>query len=232
MLQKFGKIGDKDEFYSTKKHLLYNLGTTTDLFKGNKGRKVLREIIVVINEHKQHESDYRDRLPDFSTIRPQDVSILLQEIAERQMGFGELDFFKPLPKSLWGSYFELMQKVVYLKGHRIHEKGVKSDNFYVIKSGSVWFLSNEEGAKDMPFMEVDSYFGEFELFDQLKRRYSVVAKKVTVVYVLKRVDFLNTIMQDIQIRTQFEEETKKRIFEFERADRACGREIRRKQRAS
>lgn len=81
------------------------------------------------------------------------------------MGFGQLDFFKPLPKRLWGVYFELMQKAVFLKGQRIYEKGSGSRHFYVIKKGSVWFLSNEEGAKDMPFMEVDSYFGEFELFD-------------------------------------------------------------------
>ena len=57
MLDKFDKYGDKHEFYNTKKYLLHSLATTTNLFKGNKGRMILREIIVVINEHKQHESD-------------------------------------------------------------------------------------------------------------------------------------------------------------------------------
>ena len=123
-----------------------------------------------------------------------------------------------------------MQKAVFLKGQRIYEKGSGSRHFYVIKKGSVWFLSNEEGAKDMPFMEVDSFFGEFELFDLSKRRHSVVAKKVTVVYVLKRKDFLNTLMQEKQIRTPFQEAMKSRILEFDKADRACGREIRRKKR--
>lgn len=88
-------------------------------------------------------------------------------------------------------------------------------------------MMNEEGHQHMPFMEVDSHFGEFELFEKSKRQHTVVAKRKCVVYVIDRSIFLGEILVETRLRIPFLKAMRNRLQNFDKSERECGREIRR-----
>jgi CRP-like cAMP-binding protein len=52
------------------------------------------------------------------------------------------------------NFYEVMEKKVFIKGDVIFERGSPSTYFYVLKSGKVWFMMNQDQLKHYPFMEV------------------------------------------------------------------------------
>lgn len=44
----------------------------------------------------------------------------------------------------WIPFFEKMERITFIKGDLIYEKGSPCSHFYVIRSGSVFFMSNED----------------------------------------------------------------------------------------
>jgi signal-transduction protein with cAMP-binding, CBS, and nucleotidyltransferase domain len=77
-----------------------------------------------------------------------------------------------------------------------------------------------------PFMEVDSYFGDFELFEESSRRWTVVAKSFIVAYSIPRNDFLD-LVKEKQYREPFLINMMIRLEKFAKADRECSRAVRR-----
>lgn len=235
MLTKFAKASESELFFSEKFDLLQKINRQDKhkLFQGSKGRKIFREINTVIKEHKKHDHE-EIPMPSFQELPQKDRNSLMLEIAERYYRFDTLTFFKSVPEKLWVRFFENMKKETYIKGNIIFEKGGDSKAFYVIRKGKVMFMSRQDDTKEKPFMTVDSYFGEFEIFGKegsRRRRWTVVAKKKTVVYSISRGPFLNEILYDNNLRKIFLGSMKKRIQEFEKAERQCCRALRRHQRA-
>ena len=77
---------------------------------------------------------------------------------------------------------------------------------------------------------VDSFFGEFELFDEEnnKRMWTARAKGKCIVYAIAKDSFLTKVMRETSFKKEFVVAMEERIRSFKRAERACGREIRRK----
>lgn len=75
-------------------------------------------------------------------------------------------------------------------------------------------------------MEVNSFFGEFELLEDSSRRWTVLAKTFLVVYVLPKNEFLDLI-KDREFREPFLQCMDKRLLAFEKSDRECSRAVRR-----
>ena len=96
-------------------------------------------------------------------------------------------------------------------------------------------MTEEPGLKhkDYPFMEVDSYFGDFEILDKNKpsRQWNVVAKKNTLVYAIHRTHF-EKLFADQKSFEEFKNATFERHLYFEKCERECKRALRRKLRAT
>lgn len=75
-------------------------------------------------------------------------------------------------------------------------------------------------------MEVNSYFGEFELLDDTSRRWTVLAKTFLVVYVIPKNEFLDLIKEK-EFRDPFLKHMQERLDAFQRSDRECSRAVRR-----
>lgn len=75
-------------------------------------------------------------------------------------------------------------------------------------------------------MEVEDWFGEFELFDETPRKWSVMAKSKCVVYQVPKTLFLR-LFDKKEIRKGFLKATIERISCLEKAERECGRVLRR-----
>lgn len=123
-----------------------------------------------------------------------------------------------------------MRKRVVLKNTSIFEKGQSPSYFYLIRSGSVVYATVDQEGNKHPFMEVDSYFGEFELFGEDKSRvWTVMAKTNIIVYTLKRTKFVQ-LFSDYQLREAFLKAMNERLYNFHKVEREIGRAIRRIQR--
>lgn len=167
-----------------------------------------------------------DIIPDFKNVRPTDRTRLLLQVCERKYRFGELKFFQNIPRFLWLKFYEHMEKRVYLKGDVIFERGAPSAYFFVIRTGKVWFMMNQDEFKTYPFMEVQDWFGEFEMFDETPRKWALMAKNKVVVYLIPRIEFLRMLDSE-KIRTGFLTATVDRIEKMEMSERECGRTLRR-----
>ena len=220
-----GKFEDrrlKNERFHTKIDLMREL-KKDKCFSGRD--ELYKEMLFVIEEHKDLGLK-EDSVPDFINVRPHDRTKLLIEVCERKYKFNKIPFFVELPKFMWLFFFENMQKRVYIKGDIIFERGSISSHFFVIRTGSAWFMMNDDRYKGFAFMETKSYFGEFEIFDEKPRRWTIQAKDKVVVYALARNEFLKMFM-DERMRTPFIEQMDKRIKVMEAAERECGRVLRR-----
>lgn len=66
---------------------------------------------------------------------------------------------------------------------KLIEQGMKS-----------WEIDDDTVVKNLPFMEVDSYFGEFELFNDSLRTWTVIAKTKCVMYTIPKIPFIKLFM--------------------------------------
>ena len=121
---------------------------------------------------------------------------------------------------------ELMEKRVYLEGDLIYDAGGPATHFYVIKRGKCWLTMNDEQFEGYPFAEVDSHFGELELFDNSSRRWAVTAKNKVIAFVLPKTDFLKLFQED-EVRINFLKSIVDRNMSFEAYERDCARHLRR-----
>jgi len=62
-------------------------------------------------------------------------------------------------------------------------------------------------------MEVDSFFGEFELFDDRRRTWTVIAKTQCVVYSIPKNTFINLFL-DLKRRNVFLLALRNRLIHF------------------
>ena len=212
-----------------KKEYLSNLRFKEKLMPGEVGKKIYKEMLVLLDEVEKL-SLYAERVPKFKNVRPKDVKELKLQVCERDFRFDKISFFKKLPKKLWLRFFEKMEKRYYNIGDLIYDKGSVASHFFVLRKGKVFFMQSEEKDGSFPFMEVDSYFGEFELFEERKRRWTVMARSAVVVYAIKKLDFFK-FFKEPKYREPFLHYMTWREREFNKADRECGRAIRRAQRA-
>jgi CRP-like cAMP-binding protein len=67
--------------------------------------------------------------------------------------------------------------------------------------------------KNLPFMEVDSYFGEFELFDDSTRRWTVVAESNCILYTIPKNIFFDLLLDEKRQHT-FLLELRERLSNF------------------
>lgn len=98
---------------------------------------------------------------------------------------------------------------------KLMDSGVKS-----------WEIADDSVVKNLPFMEVDSYFGEFELFDDSPRKWTVVAKKKCVVYSIPKYAFLE-IFRPSKRRDMFLIAMMKRLIKFEKSEKETKRSVKR-----
>ena len=109
----------------------------------------------------------------------------------------------------------------------IFEKGGPASTFYLIRRGTVMFLNRTPDGKQHPFMEVDSHFGEFELFDKKTSRFwSAVAKTTVVVYELEATKFLSLFSRNV-LRESFLAHMNNRLSTFKKSEREIERAVRR-----
>ena len=230
MLQKFRSASSTNNFFNIKNELLRQLRKDNKLFNSTKGQHIYREMLYIIKQHRINGVTIKSR-PNFKNVRPFDKNILLQEICERLYRFDTIDFFTMIPRKFWGRYLESMDSHIFMKGNIIIEKGAPSTHFFVIKSGKVMYLMSEEGCKQKPFLEVNSFFGETGLLEGARQRWTVVAKKKTVVYSIEKYKFLHHVFTETEFINSLRIFSNERMQEIEKAERECGRAIRRHDRA-
>jgi hypothetical protein len=85
---------------------------------------------------------------------------------------------------------------------------------------------DDEQFMDYPFAEIDSYFGELELFDDSLRRWTVTAKNTLEVFTIPKNDYLKLFKED-KIRHTFFEQIVDRFYNLRAYHRECGRNLRR-----
>ena len=79
------------------------------------------------------------------------------------------------------------------KNKSMLKKGEEKTNFeYNYQDGA----NKEIVVKNLPFMEVDSYFGEFELFDDSTRRWTVVAESNCILYTIPKNIFFDLLLDE------------------------------------
>jgi len=230
ILRKIEEMQFNSQAFAQKKEYLTFLKEKAKLFKSKKGKQVHKEILTVLDKAEKLAL-YAEKVPIFSNVRPKDVKELKLQVCERKYRFDKVQFFKKLPKKLWLRFYEKMEKRYYQVGDLIYDKGSVSTHFFVIRKGKVFFLQSEEKDGSFPFMEVDSYFGEFELFDDRKRRWTVMAaSKSLIIYTISKIDFFE-FFRELKYRVPFLMNMTQREENFNKADRECGRAIRRAERA-
>jgi len=214
---KLNEFRERREFFQEKRNLLKRLKKKTTLF--NNAEVLYSRMIRVIKVHEQNNIE-KVVIPSFKNIRHIDREILFLELCEKEYGFEDITFFQKLPKLLWLRFFERMEKRTYSPGDQIYEVGNPSLYFFVIRSGEVFFIVNERDTK-MPFMKVDTFFGEIEFFaNYSSRRWTVFAKTKCVFYTIKKRDF-NYVFEDVKWYQAFAEASKDRLKYFNRAETAC-----------
>lgn len=117
-------------------------------------------IILENSENLKHDSE---KIPVMDNISKDTKMKINLEICERHFRFDKIQFFRVLPKLLWLEFFKCLEMRLYNIGDIIYHKGEKPTHFYIIKSGEVWFMENQEEIGTYPFVQIDSYFGEIEL---------------------------------------------------------------------
>ena len=79
---------------------------------------------------------------------------------------------------------------------------------------------DQKVVKNLPFMEVNSYFGEFELIDKSYRQWTVIAKKECTTYTIPRDTFIE-IFTEPKRRDPFLRSLKERLNNFLEAEKKC-----------
>lgn len=140
MLERFKSANDKSNFFQQKFSILKILKNESNLFNNQRGRRIYREIRVVIDEHKKLDI-LNTSLPILTTLKPKDRNTLILEMCENHFGFGKLNFFRNIPKRCWIEFYENMERLTFIKGNRIFERGSRCTHFYIIKRGKVFYMT-------------------------------------------------------------------------------------------
>ena len=193
--------------------------------KTSRGKKIYSEMLAILDEAYSLHIE-KETIPKFKNVRPRDVKRLHLEVCERNFRFDKIKFFSGLPHAKWLKFYEHMEKRMYNVGDYIYQKGSKSTHFFVIRKGKAWFMQSQEKHNAYPFAEVDSYFGEFELFEESTRRWTVLAKTFLVVYAIPRNEFLD-LLKEREYRDPFLKNVAERYENFIKFDRECSRAVRR-----
>lgn len=226
IINKFEESRLKYEEFKLKKILLKDL-ENKGLFKGNK--KIVLEMQMIIDKHVEFSVGTMESKAYFDRIDPLLREVLIQEICETKFRFDRIPFVSELPRLLWIQFFNKMERQVYLKGTVIFEKGSSAKNFFLIRSGAVWFYDQSKEGEIIPLLEVDSYFGEFELFTKKSNRmFSVIAKKKTTVLILSKGDLMD-LLHHPSHRLPFISSSNTRLGEFRKISRQMVREVRRRE---
>jgi len=158
-------------------------------------------MLIVIDKHMEYSTKVIERETRFERLDPIKRNTIISEICLSKHRFDKLKFFEIGGPKYWVPFYDKMERKVYLKDTPIFERGASSKEFYVIRRGSVYFTHIDGDKKLVPFMEVDSYFGEFELYDLRKsRQWTVIAKTNVVVFVLQKQDFIDFYGKDYHLR--------------------------------
>lgn len=84
---------------------------------------------------------------------------------------------KDIPSIVLNKIADLLKREYYPSGSRIIRQGDPGDKFYIIRSGSVNVIKNEEGKGQrlVGILKRGAYFGEQALIHQDKRLASIIA---------------------------------------------------------
>jgi len=176
--------------------------------------------------------DYEEKAifkPDFRNVRPNLQREFFNQICNSEYRFDKLDFLGDLPNHLRLVAYSNLSISKYEFGELIYEEGQVASHFYVIKKGSVWALSstsNQEIFGDInsiPFVSINTFFGEFEILEGSHRKWSVVALENTVVLTIPKADFLH-ILDDHKIGSAFLQSTFERLNLFNQYEKESIRE--------
>ena len=83
---------------------------------------------------------------------------------------------------MWLGFLEQMNVIELDHDEYVYEKGSKADSFFVIRKGSVEFMMSDNSFAFMPFLLTRDWFGEIELLNQTRRKWSVKSRGKTILY--------------------------------------------------
>ena len=140
----------------------------------------------------------------FRNVNPNDVEELLYEAFNPK--FKDIQLFNERTKPLMIEFAKKMKKTKVPPNTIIYEKGDHSERFYVIASGSVKLMFHD--SEDISFAKiVKGYFGEFELFRDGERRYTIMTdEEETVLFSIKKEHFMELFVnRDRDFCNEFKE---------------------------
>lgn len=213
--------------YNEKLKFLYQMKKKYRLLLGKEGNKIYKEMNLILEE-AQSLNLIQEKEPNLENLS-EDIKIRINlEICERHHRFDKIQFFRVLPRGIWLRFMKAMETRIYSIGDIIFHKGEKPTNFFVIKSGEVWFMQKQKELGTYPFIQVDSYFGEIEIFDEeTKLKWTVAAKSPVVVFAISKNDLLSICDDYPEFRRSLHKKMVERLKFFQKSDRECGRAIRR-----
>lgn len=89
-------------------------------------------------------------------------------------------------------------------------------------------MENQEEIGTYPFVQIDSYFGEIELFeDEMRRKWGVTARTPLVLFAISKNNFFKICDKFDDFRRALHKKMVERHSYFDKCDRECGRAIRR-----
>ena len=203
---------DAQERIQTKYHLLRVLQKEVKM-----GSNLVREMkrVIANKEEEEEEGDDGSFKPKFDNVIKKDSEQLLYEVYQDK--FEGINLFVGAKKDFLIEFAQEMKERRFKQGDTIYERGTPSNFFFLIKSGSVQFVLNEQ--HDICFMECHGgYFGEIELMKDINRKYTVIAREPLHVYTLTKAPFFNLFQnKDRQFSREFNNCWKNREIEFEKA---------------
>lgn len=191
---------------SMKLALLHDLKIREGLFDDAKGEVVFKAMLQAVNAQKLEQKKVLN-IPKFKHVGPTERDELLFEICQRVYGFHRMVFFESLPASLWLEFLEHMEVLELDHDDIVYEKGSKADSFYVIRSGSVEFLMGDTVFDSMAFLQSRDWFGEIEIINQTRRKWSIRCKGKTSIYKIAVDYFFDLICFSPKLKRSFEDNT-------------------------
>jgi len=174
--------------------------------------------------HFQNLAPLKD-LPNLAWIQ------FLEGMEERIYSRGEVIFEEGTPS---GHFYVVKRGKLWLmtkpfKKIQVEEKDFKhilhSKRSIIKKSGT---LSEKQHSSQYPFVEIDSYIGEFGLIHNVLHRYTCIAKKNTILYSITKSVFLQIFREEARMKSM-KRIARRRMRNFYNFEEECSRLIRGKQ---
>ena len=149
----------------------------------------------------------------FRNVNPIDVEELLCEAFIPK--FKNIQLFNEKTRPLMIEFAKKMHKSKLAPNTVVYEKGDHDDRFYLIASGSVKLMFHD--SQEISFAKiVKGYFGEFELFRDCQRRYTVMTdEEQTVLYSISKEHFIELFVnRDRDFCNEFKEYAYEREKKF------------------